>query len=182
MSLKTKLTRLEKRLGVERCPHCGGLLPMHREDESDDESMSNEEIEESLCRSLVAMCGRDEMLALLAYLQSPQGPYVHRQESTAVETMDQGALFLSRGLLTVGDDDARAPRVCASPARGLRGVSPAGVQRGKSPAQVVEPVAVTGRRVRVLLRAGQLDSRLVLKRGQFVVQLPFAVGPREHER
>ena len=27
-SLKTKLTRLENQLSVERCPHCGGALPL----------------------------------------------------------------------------------------------------------------------------------------------------------
>jgi hypothetical protein len=28
MGLKAKLTRLENRLGVERCPHCAGALPL----------------------------------------------------------------------------------------------------------------------------------------------------------
>ena len=70
MSLKAKLTRLENRLGVERCRHCGGLLPSPTEEEIDYVSMTNEERQAIVCRAIAAMCGREELLDLLAHLRT----------------------------------------------------------------------------------------------------------------
>jgi hypothetical protein len=63
------LTRLENRLGVERCRHCGGLLPSPTEEEIDYVSMTNEERQAIVCRAIAAMCGREELLDLLARLR-----------------------------------------------------------------------------------------------------------------
>jgi hypothetical protein len=70
MSLKAKLTRLENRLGVERCPHCGGLLPSHTEEEVDHNLLTNEERGAIIARAIAAMCGREELLDLLAHLRT----------------------------------------------------------------------------------------------------------------
>ena len=69
MSLKAKLTRLENRLGVERCPHCGGLLPSHTEEVVDHNLLTNEERGAIIARAIAAMCGREELLDLLAHLR-----------------------------------------------------------------------------------------------------------------
>ena len=69
--LKAKLTRLENRLSVERCPYCGGMLPSHTEEEEVDyESMTNEERGAIIARSIAATYGREELLDLLAHLRS----------------------------------------------------------------------------------------------------------------
>ena len=70
MSLKAKLTRLENRLGIERCPHCRGIVPAHTEEEPDYEAMTNEERGAIIARAIAAMCGREELLDLLAHLRT----------------------------------------------------------------------------------------------------------------
>ena len=70
MSLKAMLTRLENRLGIERCPHCRGIVPAHTEEEPDYEAMTNEERGAIIARAIAAMCGREELLDLLAHLRT----------------------------------------------------------------------------------------------------------------
>ena len=70
MSLKAKLTRLENRLGIERCPHCRGIVPAHTEEEPDYEAMTNEERGAIIARSIAAMYDREQLLALLAHLRT----------------------------------------------------------------------------------------------------------------
>ena len=70
MSLKAMLTRLENRLGVERCPHCRGIVPAHTEEEPDYEAMTNEERGAIIARSIAAMYDREQLLALLAHLRT----------------------------------------------------------------------------------------------------------------
>jgi hypothetical protein len=69
MSLKSKLKRLENRLGIERCPHCCGILPSHVEEERDHENMTNEERGAIIARCIADMYGREELLELLAFLR-----------------------------------------------------------------------------------------------------------------
>ena len=69
MSLKAKLTRLENRLGIERCPHCRGIAPAHTEEEPDYEAMTNEERGAIIARSIAAMYDREQLLDLLAHLR-----------------------------------------------------------------------------------------------------------------
>ena len=68
MSLKTKLTRLESRLGVDRCPHCDGLLPSNPEEGVDYATMTNEQRQAIACRALAGMYDREGLLDLLAHL------------------------------------------------------------------------------------------------------------------
>jgi hypothetical protein len=69
MSLKAKLTRLENRLGIERCPHCRGIVPAHFEEERDYQTMTNEERGAIMARCIADLYGREELLALLAHLR-----------------------------------------------------------------------------------------------------------------
>jgi hypothetical protein len=71
MSLKAKLTRLEKRLGSERCPHCGGTLSSDtQEEEVDYTTMTNEERGAIMARAIANMYDREKLLDLLAHLRT----------------------------------------------------------------------------------------------------------------
>jgi hypothetical protein len=70
MSLKAKLTRLEKRLGVERCPHCSGMLPSDTEEEVDHNLLTNEQRWAIVARSIANMYDREKLLNLLAQLRT----------------------------------------------------------------------------------------------------------------
>jgi hypothetical protein len=74
MSLKAKLDRLEARLGLERCPHCGGVVPPRAEEEGiSHELLPDEERRRIVCRSLAALFNREQLLELLESLPPCRG-------------------------------------------------------------------------------------------------------------
>jgi hypothetical protein len=69
MSLKRKVTGLDDRSGVKRCPHCGGSLPARRGHEEPSIPVTDEERQVILRRSLARVCNREDLLSLLAHYQ-----------------------------------------------------------------------------------------------------------------
>jgi hypothetical protein len=93
MGLKGKLTRLENRLGLERCPHCGGALPPRPGDEADYVSMTEEQRRGIVCRALARLFDREQLLDLLARLQ----PALRAQVADVYPLSGGGAEVTGRG-------------------------------------------------------------------------------------